>query len=61
MDDFISHNCAYWNYAFLDENGWVDMDAAKDETEWINNFYERFILHLKDDDLVTIYEYSIMS
>ena len=61
MDEFISHNCAYWNYAFLSENGWVDMDAAKDETEWINNFYERFILHLKDDDLVTIYEYSIMS
>ena len=58
-DDFVSHNCAYWNYAFLDENGWLDMDGAKDEKEWINNFYERFISNLKDDDLVTIYEYSI--
>ena len=35
------------------------MDGAKDEKEWINNFYERFISNLKDDDLVTIYEYSI--
>lgn len=60
IHDFVAHNCAYWNYAFLDENGWVDMD---DETEekWITEFYERFIKPLKDDDLVTIYEYSISS
>lgn len=59
VDDFVSHNCAYWNYAFLDENGWVDVDDESDETKWIVDFFERFIEPLKDDDLVTIYEYCI--
>lgn len=59
VDEFVTHNCAYWNYAFLDENGWVDADDAKTESEWINNFYDRFISKLNDDDLVTIFEYSV--
>ena len=58
-DDFVAHNCAYWNYAFLDENGWVDLDDVSNEAEWIGNFYNRFITKLNDDDLVTIYEYAI--
>lgn len=57
VDHFVSHNCAYWNYAYLDENGWKDVDDAGDESSWIANFYEKFIEKLKDDDLVTIYEY----
>ena len=60
VDDFISHNCAYWNYAFLSENvSWTDVDDEDNESSWISNFFERFIEPLKDDDLVTIYEYCI--
>ena len=59
VDDFVAHNCAYWNYAFLDEKGWVDVDDCGSETKWIGEFFERFIEPLKDDDLVTIYEYCI--
>lgn len=59
VDDFVSHNCAYWNYAFLNSDGWVDMDDEINESKWISNFFERFIEQLKDDDLVTIYEYCI--
>ena len=59
MDDFVKHNCAYWNYAFLDKDGWVDMDSVANEAEWINNFCDRFVQKIGDDDLVTIFEYSV--
>lgn len=59
VDDFVAHNCAYWNYAFLNENGWVDVDDCGSEEKWIGEFFDKFIETLKDDDLVTIYEYSI--
>ena len=59
VDEFVSHNCAYWNYAFLSEKGWTDVDDEVNETNWIGGFFERFIEPLKDDDLVTIYEYCI--
>lgn len=58
-DEFVAHNCAYWNYAFLDENGWVDVDDENNQAKWISEFVERFVDKLKDDDLVTIYEYSV--
>lgn len=59
VDEFVSHNCAYWNYAHLDKNGWVDLDDNGNDTKWITEFFDRFIEPLKDDDLVTIYEYCI--
>jgi hypothetical protein len=59
VDEFVSHNCAYWNYAFLSEKGWTDVDDEENESKWIGDFFERFIEPLKDDDLVTIYEYCI--
>ena len=62
VDEFVAHNCSYWNYAFLDKDGWVDMDdEGENETKWIENFFERFIEPLKDDDLITIYEYCTIS
>lgn len=59
VDDFVSHNCAYWNYAVLSDKGWVDVDDDGNESSWINNFFERFITPLEDGELLTIYEYSI--
>lgn len=58
VDEFISHNCAYWNYAYLDKNGWIDVDDEGDEMKWVLNFFERFIEPLKNDEKVTIYEFS---
>ena len=59
-DDFITHNCAYWNYAYLDENGWHDVDSDENgnENEWIKSFYSKFIKKINDDALITIYEFS---
>ena len=57
VDQFVSHNCAYWNYAYLDENGWIDVDDEGDELKWVSNFFERFIEPLKEDAKITIYEF----
>lgn len=58
VDQFVSHNCAYWNYAYLDKNGWVDVDDDGDEFKWVSMFFERFVEPLKDNDKITIYECS---
>ena len=55
-DEYVIHNCAYWNYAYLDENGWVDIDDAKSDIEWVSEYFERFCAKLKDTDKVTIFE-----
>lgn len=58
-NDYIIRNSAYWNYAYLDSNGWIDIDDGKgSDIEWINNFYSRFIEKIKPNDLVTIFEFS---
>ena len=59
MDQFVAHNCAYWNYAFLDEKGWHDVDDDSNEIEWVSTFFDKYIENLKDDDKITIYEYSV--
>lgn len=57
-DEYIRYNCSYWNYAYLDNTGWYDLDSAASINDWINNYYERFILNLKLDDKLSIYECS---
>lgn len=55
-DEYVIHNCAYWNYAYLDKNGWKDMDDAKNDIEWIANYFDTFCANLNDNDKVTIFE-----
>jgi len=56
---YVAHNSAYWNYAYLDKNGWIDIDdeGIKD-IDWIQNFYNRFVKPLKPQDRVTIFEFT---
>ena len=61
-EEYVNYSTKYWNYAFVDKNGWIDIDTyGGDEKEWINTFAERFIDKLKPNDLVTIYECTINS
>lgn len=56
-DEYVAHNCAYWNYAFLDENGWVDLDDSNKSTiDWVINYFEKFIKRLNPNDKITIFE-----
>lgn len=57
-EDYVSYSCSYWNYAYVDKNGWKDVDDKGKEQEWLRNFYKTFVKPLKPDDLVSIYEYS---
>lgn len=57
---YVIYNCAYWNYAFLDKNGWHDLDDEGKELEWIETFFERYISTLSANDIISIYECSKM-
>ncbi len=57
-EDYVTYSTSYWNYAFVNKDGWVDM-VNEDERKWINNFYDRFIATIDPNDLVTIYECSV--
>lgn len=59
-EEYVEYNTAYWNYAFVDENGWVDIDSSKGgEIEWISKFYDKFIPSIPPTELVTIFECSV--
>lgn len=58
-DAYVIYSTAYWNYAYVDKNGWVDVDDEGNEEKWINNFYSRFVEKLKPSDVVSIFECSI--
>ena len=53
----------YWNYAYLDSEGWKDIDSDSipkgNEKWWINNFYDTFIKPLDENVMLSIYECSI--
>jgi hypothetical protein len=57
-EDYVTYSTSYWNYAFVNKDGWVDM-VNEDERKWINNFHDRFIATIDPNDLVTIYECSV--
>lgn len=59
-EDYVTYSTSYWNYAFVDKNGWIDVDNFEGgEKVWIKTFVERFIRNLNPSDLITIYECSI--
>ena len=58
VENYIKYNCSYWNYAYLDNNGWHDASDRKNY-EWITSFYDKYVLPLKYGDVVTIFECSI--
>ena len=57
-EDYVTYSTSYWNYAFVDKNGWVDM-TNEDEKKWITNFFERFVKNIDPNDTVTIYECTV--
>ena len=55
-DNYVLSNTAFWGYAFVSKNGWVELEDDMDQFVWVRNFYESFIDPLPDDMLLTIYE-----
>ncbi len=53
---YVLSNTAFWAYAFVSKNGWIELEDNVDQFTWVRNFYEMFIDPLPDDTLLTIYE-----
>ena len=57
-DEMILFNTSFWTYAYLDKDGWIDVDTEKDSSEWVVGFYDRFLAKLGEDELMTVFEYT---
>ena len=55
-ENYILVNTAFWAYAFVTKDGWLELEDDMDQFVWVRNFYESFIDPLPDDTLLTIYE-----
>ena len=55
-ENYVLGNTAFWGYAFVSKNGWLELEDDMDQFVWVRNFYEAFIDPLPDDTLLTIYE-----
>lgn len=52
--DYVYSMASFWCYAYLDENGWVELSGP--QFDWVKNFYERFVSPLSDDTKLTIFD-----
>jgi hypothetical protein len=56
-ETYVSWSTSFWGYAFVDQNGWHDIDSEKGEQiEWVNNFYDKFIKNLPENTRISVYE-----
>lgn len=55
-ENYVLSNTSFWGYAYLDENGWVELEDNVPQFEWVSRFYETFIEPLSEDTLITLYE-----
>lgn len=53
-ENYVASNTAFWGYAYVDENGWYEVDG--DQFEWARNFYDRFIKPLPPTAKISVYE-----
>lgn len=56
-ENYVANSTAFWGYAFLSEQtGWVQLEDNMNQFDWVTNFYDRFIVPLDDNTLLTTYE-----
>lgn len=56
-ENYIASSTAFWGYAFLNKEGWIDLDdSGETQFEWCKNFYNRFIEPLGENERISIYE-----
>lgn len=56
-EEYVRHSCSFWEYAYLDDKGWREIDNNISDKEWVATFYDMFIVPLPEDALLTIYEF----
>lgn len=56
-ENYVVNSTAFWGYAFLSEKtGWLQLEDNMNQFEWVSNFYDKFIVPLNENTLLTIYE-----
>ena len=57
-DEYVTYSTSFWNYAYVDEKGWKDMDntCGGNEKKWVEEFYDNFVKDMDGNKLITIYE-----
>ena len=55
-ENYVLSNTAFWGYAYVSKDGWLELEDNMDQFEWVGSFYDKFIVPLPDDTLLTIYE-----
>ena len=55
-ENYVLVNTAFWGYAFVSKNGWIELEEDMNQFEWVKTFYDNFIDTLPEDTLLTIYE-----
>lgn len=55
-ENYIASNTSFWCYAYVDKNGWFELEDNMDQFKWVTGFYDRFISPLTDNETITIYE-----
>ena len=54
-ENYVINSTAFWGYAFVTDSEWIEMDDRTTQTDWIGQFYDRFIKPLPEDSLITMY------
>lgn len=57
-EHYIASSTAFWCYAFVDENGWNEIDGTEPQFSWVTKFYDRFVKPLPEDTKLTLFECS---
>lgn len=58
-ESYVRYSTAYWNFGYVDKNGWIDLNDVGEEEKWINTFFDNYVATLEPNDLVSIYECTI--
>lgn len=53
--EYVEYSTSFFTNAILINNKWIDMEYS-DSMDWVINFYDRYVLNIKKDELITIYE-----
>lgn len=55
-DEYVKYSCSFWCYGVATDSFYKELDDNTKSQDWINSFYENYIVPLSDDTILTIYE-----
>lgn len=55
-EHYIASSTAFWNFAFVDNKGWHEIDGKEPQFDWVTKYYDRFVKPLPNDTKLTLFE-----